>query len=193
MKTSMSDDELRKSHEEWEKAKEEAAYLKNYARYKLNRFCGLVLDELLSKIEATPYSAEYWCRHEDIKALRFVKSIVDEYIETGECKRIHSGLCDLYVIDKHSRQIHRVGEHDHDSLCSNLGYVDYYNMQCGDGGGVDSEEGYGYAILQSEHGYLADEYGIIDKQYVKEILQYLKEQGEDISKFDENGNYIREE
>ena len=188
----MSDDELRKSHEEWERAKFESDTIRADIRPRIKEALD-ILGECSDKLAAQPYSAEYWCRHEDIKAISFFVSCLMEYLKDSKCSRIHSGLCDLYVIDKHSRQIHRVGEHDHDSLTTILGYVDYYNMQCGDGGGVDSEEGYGYAILQSDSGYLCDEYGIIDKQYVKEILQYLKEQGEDISKFDENGNYLREE
>jgi len=152
------------------------------------------MTELYEKVQAKPYTAEYWQRYNDLRALHFIFECMVEYRKTGECSMIHNGLCDLYVLDKTDRTIHRVGEGSHDSLTAYAqGGVHYENMQNGDGGGVDSDSDYGYAILQSDSGYLCNEWGIIDKNYVKEILEYLKDQGEDISMFDENGNYLRKD
>ena len=101
-------------------------------------------------------------------------------------------LCSLWVIDKYSRKIHKIGEGWHDSLSSDVhGEVHYVNMQNGDGGGVRDEAGYGYVILMSDSGSLLVEFGIIDKRFVSEIKDYLKELGEDVSRLDDNGNYIR--
>jgi len=116
---------------------------------------------------------------------------MEEYRKTGECTMIHNGLCDLYVLDKTDRTIHRVGEGSHDSLTAYAqDEVHYCNMQNGDGGGVDSDSDYGYVILKSDNGYLCDEYGIIDKRFVPEIKKYLQECGDNTSKFDEEGRYI---
>ena len=103
-------------------------------------------------------------------------------------------LCSLWVMDKYSKRIHRIGDGWHDSLSSDIyGEVHYVNMQNGDGGGVKDVEGYGYVILMSDSGSLLDEFGIIDKRFVVEIKEYLKGLGKDISKLDENGNYIRDD
>lgn len=87
----------------------------------------------------------------------------------------------LYVIDVGSKQrrIHRIGTDIHDSLwVYDLdGKIHYSNMQNGDGGTVEQRKGCGYVILQSDGGYLTDEYGkIIDRRFVKEIKQFLKEE-----------------
>ena len=82
---------------------------------------------------------------------------------------------DLYVYDKSSRTIHKIGDDKHDSL--RVDYKDgkyeirYYNMQNGCGGRC-FEDG-DYVILQSEDGLLTDEFGIIDKRYEKEIAEYI--------------------
>lgn len=152
------------------------------------------LYELYEKVCAKPYTAEYWQRYNDIRAIRFVLECMEEYRETGECSMIHNGLCDLYVLDKTDRTIHRVGEGSHDSLSAYAqDEVHYENMQNGDGGGVIDECGYGYVILKSDDGYLCDEYGIIDKRFVPEIKKYLSDNGTDISDLDDNGNYLRKD
>ena len=149
---------------------------------------------LYSKVQAMPFSVEYWQRYNDIRAIRFVLECMEEYRKTGECSMIHNGLCDLYVLDKTDRTIHRVGEGSHDSLSAYAqDEVHYCNMQNGDGGGVKDEDGYGYVILKSDDGYLCDEYGIIDKRFVPEIKKYLSDNGTDISDLDENGNYLRKD
>lgn len=123
------------------------------------------LSELYDKVSAKPYTAEYWQRYNDIRAIRFVLECMKEYRKTGECSMIRNGLCDLYVLDKQDRSIHRIGEGSHDSLTAYAQYeVHYCNMQNGDGGGVKDEFGYGYVILKSDNGYLCDEYGIIDQE-----------------------------
>lgn len=83
-------------------------------------------------------------------------------------------LTDLYVIDKTNGRIHRIGDEQHDSLHTVDGQVHYYNLQNGDGGGVKSEDGYGYCILYSDSGMLTDEYGVIDGRFEDEIERYLK-------------------
>lgn len=149
---------------------------------------------LYSKVQAMPFSVEYWNRYNDIRAIRFVLECMEEYRKTGECSMIHNGLCDLYVLDKTDRTIHRVGEGSHDSLTAYAqDEVHYCNMQNGDGGGVVDECGYGYVILKSDDGYLCDEYGIIDKRFVPEIKKYLSDNEVDISDLDENGNYLRKD
>lgn len=89
----------------------------------------------------------------------------------------------LYVIDLESkdRRIHRIGSEVHDAMAvfdwDGKREIHYSNMQCGDGGTVEQHKGYGYVILQSEDGYLTNEYGkIIDRRFVKEIKQFLKEE-----------------
>ena len=148
-------------------------------------------EKLYDSVKAKPYTIEYWQRKADIDALRFIISCLKEYKESGECKHIHSNLCNLYVYDKSYKNIHRVGEWDHDSLSTIFDCVHYYNLQCGDGGDVEDKEDYGYVLLKSDAGYLTDEYGIIDKRFVPEIKAYLKENGYDISDLDDNGNCIR--
>ena len=86
-------------------------------------------------------------------------------------------LTDLYVLDKRTGMIHRIGNDCHDSLTIMDGEVHYHNMQNGDGGTCSNVEGYGYVILKSEFGMLEDEYGIIDKRFEKKIRRYLKEEG----------------
>ena len=89
----------------------------------------------------------------------------------------------LYVIDLESknRRIHRIGTDIHDALSvydlDGKTELHYRNMQNGDGGTAEERKGYGYVILQSEDGYLTNEYGkIIDRRFVKEIKQFLKEE-----------------
>lgn len=147
-------------------------------------------EKLYDSVKAKPYTVEYWQRKPDIDALGFILSCLKEYDESGECKRIHSNLCNLYVYDKCHKTIHRVGEWDHDSLSTIFDCVHYHNLQCGDGGEVFDINGYGYVLLKSDAGYLTDEWGIIDKRFIPEIKAYLKDHGCE-EEFDENGLYIR--
>ena len=84
---------------------------------------------------------------------------------------------DLYVYDKALKKIHKIGEERHDSLYvyDNDGNyeVRYYNLQNGEGGSSNDEEGHDYVILKSQNGLLTDEFGIIDKRYEKEIAEYI--------------------
>lgn len=80
-------------------------------------------------------------------------------------------LTDLYVIDMESRKIYRVGDNPHDSLSVINGEVRYFNMQNGDGGGVNDG---GYRILKTEDGCFEGEFGIIDKRFAKEISEYIE-------------------
>ena len=134
---------------------------------------------------------EYWQRKNDIDALRFIISCLAEYQETGECKRIHHSLCDLYVIDKRDKRIHRIGSEDHDSLVTFFSdnAIHYDNMQNGDGGTLEDRDGYGYTILKTESGSLVGEFGIIDDRFIPEITAYLKEvegyTDEDIAKLND--------
>ena len=89
----------------------------------------------------------------------------------------------LYVIDLESknRRIHRIGTDIHDAMSvydlDGKTELHYRNMQNGDGGTAEERKGYGYVILQSEDGYLTNEYGkIIDRRFVNEIKQFLKEE-----------------
>lgn len=78
---------------------------------------------------------------------------------------------DLYVIDMENGKIHKVGDDPHDALFVVYNEVRYFNRQNGDGGGVNDG---GYRILRSKDGCLTDEFGIIDKRFVKEISEYLE-------------------
>lgn len=134
------------------------------------------LNKAYKGIVADFLTPEYWQRKDDMDALRFIISCLAEYQETGKCKRIHNCLCDLYVIDKHSRRIHRIGTDHHDSLVVfSDGEIHYRNLQNGDGGTAKDEEGMGYVILKSDCGYLVGEYGIEDERFIPEITAYLKE------------------
>lgn len=96
----------------------------------------------------------------------------------------------LFVLDKHSGRIHRIGDEQHDSLIvmhkfDESGHITdeyeihYSNMQNGDGGTCNDDEGHGYQILSTESGFFDTPVCPIQIEYRKEILQYLKDQGED--------------
>ena len=151
------------------------------------------LEELVKaydQVKAGRFTPEFWQKKRDIDALRFIISCLEEYQETGECNRIHHSLCNLYVMDKHDKRIHRIGKEDHDSLVVfSDGEIHYYNLQNGDGGTAKDEEGMGYVILKSDCGYLVGEYGIEDERFIPEITAYLKEvegyTDEDIAKLND--------
>lgn len=82
-------------------------------------------------------------------------------------------LTSLYVYDKETKRIHRIGDERHDALYVINGEIRYHNLQNGDGGGVKDEDGCGYVILESEDGFLENEFGILDKRYEEEIKAYL--------------------
>lgn len=83
---------------------------------------------------------------------------------------------DLYVLDKHSHKIHKVGTDPHDSLCIGLGEVSYYNLQNGDGGRYRDTPNSGYVILNTQNGMFTDEYGeIMDERYPELIRKFIEE------------------
>lgn len=84
-------------------------------------------------------------------------------------------LTSLYVYDKETKRIHRIGDDNHDALYVINGEIRYHNLQNGDGGGVKDKDGYSYVILESEDGFLENEFGIIDKRFEKEIQAYFNE------------------
>lgn len=63
-------------------------------------------------------------------------------------------LTDLYVLDKHNGQIHRVGDNCHDSIwVDDGGIVHYQNLQNGDGcSGNGHSDGAGYEFVASDCG-----------------------------------------
>lgn len=70
-------------------------------------------------------------------------------------------LIDLYVRDKYSGRIHKVGEDHHDSLWVDpAGTVHYFNIQCGDGCGERSrvlpKERAGFEFVPSSNGDIDD-------------------------------------
>lgn len=65
---------------------------------------------------------------------------------------------DLYVRDKYSGTIHRIGDDPHDHLTINeQGQLCYFNLQNGDGcrTGCDGG-GYEFVPNQDDHGYNCD-------------------------------------
>lgn len=85
-------------------------------------------------------------------------------------------LTSLYVFDRETKRIHRIGDDPHDALYVRNGAIRYHNMKNGDGGGCENDHSYGYVILQSKDGFLEDEFGIIiDKRFEKEIQVYLED------------------
>ena len=93
---------------------------------------------------------------------------------------------DLYVYDKATKKIHRIGDEKHDSLHvydSNGKYeVRYYNLQNGEGGSANDEEGHDYVILQTQNGLFTEEYGIIDKRFEKEIAEYIAQHAAEMAR-----------
>lgn len=67
-------------------------------------------------------------------------------------------LTDLYVRDKRSGQIHRVGSDRHDSIwVSPYGVVHYQNLQNGDGcSGDGKNDNDGYVFVPSDCGEVMD-------------------------------------
>lgn len=85
-----------------------------------------------------------------------------------------STLCDMYVIDKTTGRIHRIGDERHDGIWIEGNRIHYYNLQNGDGGTIEDIKVDGYCILRSDCGMLEDEYGIMDKRFEKEIRRFLE-------------------
>lgn len=68
-----------------------------------------------------------------------------------------SSLTDIYVRDKHTGAVHKVGTNQHDALIvDENGTVHYYNMQNGCGCGADSRKNKtdGYEFLPGYYGDL---------------------------------------
>ncbi|MCM1327763.1 MAG: hypothetical protein NC243_11240 [Lachnoclostridium sp.] len=63
-------------------------------------------------------------------------------------------LTDLYVIDKHSGKIHKIGDNPHDSFyVDSQGVLHYYNLQNGDGcsgDGYENGKGSRYTFLPQD-------------------------------------------
>ena len=67
-------------------------------------------------------------------------------------------LIDLYVRDKESGRIHRIGDNPHDMLTiNNAGQLCYHHLQCGDGCRTECDSG-GFEFVPNEDsdGYNAD-------------------------------------
>lgn len=139
-----------------------------HARRVLSQYNREILTRILTANGDCEYDKELYQAIEDV---------------LGELRFHSDSHCSLFVIDVGSKQrrIHRIGTDIHDALSvhdlDGEREVHYYNMQCGDGGTAEERKGYGYVILQSDGGYLTNEYGkIIDRRFVKEIKQFLKEE-----------------
>ncbi len=95
-------------------------------------------------------------------------------------------LCDIYVRDKYSGRIHRVGDDIHDSLwVDENGTLFYHNMQNGDGcmgyhsvnqdKTVDNPNEYqfGYEFVPMTDGELAEPYASQYKEQQKKAEEFL--------------------
>ena len=106
----------------------------------------------------------------------------------------------LWVIDKQTGDIHRIGDNRHDALTvlhkidengkiSNTEFeIHYHNMQNGDGGSCNDVEGYGYQILSTDCGFFDTPAAPIQEEYRDQIRGYLKAQG-----FDPDSGYWESE
>lgn len=71
-------------------------------------------------------------------------------------------LTDLYIRDKSSGRIHRIGDDQHDMLMiSEEGKLVYHHLQCGEGailGDKENERYFGFEFVPNEddHGYSCD-------------------------------------
>ena len=101
-------------------------------------------------------------------ASKKVSRVLDELHKTiAEMDEERSTFCDIYVKDKYSGRVHRVGDGVHDSIrVDSEGTLHYYNLQNGDGcigyksinketlgiKGRESEYKYGYEFVPSDIG-----------------------------------------
>lgn len=126
-----------------------------------------------------------------LRGEEYEKGIYSAFAEAEKALRMSVGnrLTDLYVLDKFSHKIHRIGEGVHDSLTAYAwDDIHYSNLQNGDGGGLKDVDGYGYVIIKTDSGRFTDWDGhIIDTRFKDEIRAYLKERGYEIKKGDEDG------
>lgn len=66
-------------------------------------------------------------------------------------------LIDLYVRDKYSGKIHKVGDNQHDMLAIGTdGQLHYMNLQNGDGCSAQRSGGYEFVPNMDDHGFNAD-------------------------------------
>ena len=65
---------------------------------------------------------------------------------------------DLYIRDKHSGKIHRIGDDKHDMLCiTDSGKLFYHNLQNGDGCWLGTDCGsYEFVPNIDDHGFNCD-------------------------------------
>ncbi len=74
----------------------------------------------------------------------------------------HNSLCDLWIRDKSSGRVHKIGTNSHDMLSvDDNGTVRYHNLQNGDGcpgyrGDDEALYGYEFVPNQDDHGYPVD-------------------------------------
>lgn len=127
-------------------------------------------------------------RLEAIKFARGARNIYGNYSELGkffwyvENELAKNNTCNgcsrLYVLDKQSGRIHRIGDDRHDSLTVMDGEIHYHNMQNGDGGTVIDREGYGYLILPTDSGGFESPILSYERSpYADQIRKYLEEEG----------------
>ena len=71
-----------------------------------------------------------------------------------------NGMTDLYVRDRQTGKIHRIGDDHHDQLTYNeRGQICYHNLQNGDGcrtGDDGLRAGYEFVMNEDDHGYNMD-------------------------------------
>ena len=67
-------------------------------------------------------------------------------------------LIDLYIRDKTTGEVHRIGDDPHDQITIYKGRLTYYNLQNGDGCTLGENEGGGYEFVDNvdEYGYNVD-------------------------------------
>ena len=72
--------------------------------------------------------------------------------------RTSGGLTDLYIKDKQTGKIRRVGDDQHDMLTVYNGKLHYFHLQCGDGCVLDDTNMGGFEFVENvdDHGYNCD-------------------------------------
>ena len=91
---------------------------------------------------------------------------------------------DLYIKDRSSGQIHRIGDDPHDSLyVDHNGSVHYFNLQCGDGAGPYSllNKDYGFEFVQSDCGEPDDESVLEAAEKFRKAKEAFREKQKDMA------------
>ena len=144
---------------------------------------------ILDDIEKGSSFDEAYLKRESLQMADLLERLIGELavmsiIYAGNDKH-RNRLTDLWVYDKCSGEVHKIGADQHDACMVMDGEVVYYNLQCGDGGTAkqtDSEED-GYTILESNDGELYTLLSegtilIYDERHKEAILKHLVESGE---------------